>query len=280
MNATQSAAQAIILAAGRGSRLHALTETRPKCMLPLLGKPLLSWMQSTLVDAGIYEQYVVTGYCHQVIDDYVNHVMTSRVAQCDPRDEFITVTTIHNHTWENGGMLSSYLCAAELLRGQSTLICYGDIAIKASTLKKIAGHPGDIVVTSNREWHSLWSARFDNPLIDAESFSQTNGVLTKIGSPPKSIDDIKGQFMGVIKFTPDGWAWFESLIPKDISKQLALDTTKILSLLVSRGIAIHVIEVDGGWIEIDNARDLDVCHSMIEMSTKNLPCIHDWRDPT
>ena len=45
--------KAIILAAGRGSRLLSLTEDRPKCLVEAGGKPLLAWQIEALRGAGI-----------------------------------------------------------------------------------------------------------------------------------------------------------------------------------------------------------------------------------
>ncbi|WP_045214014.1 NTP transferase domain-containing protein [Desulfonatronovibrio magnus] len=54
--------KAIILAAGRGSRLLSLTDDRPKCLVELYGKPLLDWQIKALRDAGIQDITVVRGY--------------------------------------------------------------------------------------------------------------------------------------------------------------------------------------------------------------------------
>ena len=53
--------QAVILAAGRGARLHALTQERPKAMLPILGRPILVRVMDRLREAGIRRFTVVIG---------------------------------------------------------------------------------------------------------------------------------------------------------------------------------------------------------------------------
>ena len=54
--------KAIILAAGMGSRLKPLTDSMPKCMLEIAGKPLLHHQISTLRRAGVRNIIVVGGY--------------------------------------------------------------------------------------------------------------------------------------------------------------------------------------------------------------------------
>src|SRR6185503_13206340 len=53
--------RAIILAAGRGSRMGQLTAEIPKCLVQLGGKPLLEWQTGALRAAGIDRIAVVTG---------------------------------------------------------------------------------------------------------------------------------------------------------------------------------------------------------------------------
>jgi NDP-sugar pyrophosphorylase family protein len=53
--------QAVILAAGRGSRVGALTENRNKAMLPVLGKPIMVRVMDRLREAGIKRFVVVIG---------------------------------------------------------------------------------------------------------------------------------------------------------------------------------------------------------------------------
>ncbi len=53
--------QAVILAAGRGTRLGLLTKDRPKSMLPVLGKPMMARVMDRLREAGIRRFVVVIG---------------------------------------------------------------------------------------------------------------------------------------------------------------------------------------------------------------------------
>ncbi|PSQ37390.1 glucose-1-phosphate thymidylyltransferase, partial [Halobacteriales archaeon SW_10_66_29] len=53
--------QTVILAAGRGTRMRPLTDTRPKPMLPVAGKPLVAHIADVAVDAGATELLLVVG---------------------------------------------------------------------------------------------------------------------------------------------------------------------------------------------------------------------------
>ena len=62
--------KAVILAAGEGARMHPLTNTRPKVMLPLANKPLLEHLLIEARKAGITEYIFVVGYCDKKVRDY------------------------------------------------------------------------------------------------------------------------------------------------------------------------------------------------------------------
>ena len=61
--------QAVILVAGKGTRMRGLTEAVPKPMLPLCGEPILAHKLRHLPEA-IDEVVLVTGYLAPVIEDY------------------------------------------------------------------------------------------------------------------------------------------------------------------------------------------------------------------
>ena len=52
----------IIMAGGQGSRLMPLTESRPKPMVEVLGRPVIDYVKEAMVQAGIDEIIVTTGY--------------------------------------------------------------------------------------------------------------------------------------------------------------------------------------------------------------------------
>ncbi len=64
--------QAVILAAGRGTRLGLLTKDRPKSMLPVLGKPIMARIMDRMRDAGIKRFVVVIGEHEGAIASYLS----------------------------------------------------------------------------------------------------------------------------------------------------------------------------------------------------------------
>ena len=60
----------VILAAGEGKRMHPLTFTRPKVMLPIANKPILEWNLINAKKAGLKEFILVVGYKSEMVRDY------------------------------------------------------------------------------------------------------------------------------------------------------------------------------------------------------------------
>src|SRR4051812_36068787 len=62
--------KAVILAAGKGTRMRELTDEQPKPMLKVQGKPILEHILDGLIAAGIREIFMVTGFRAEAIEGY------------------------------------------------------------------------------------------------------------------------------------------------------------------------------------------------------------------
>jgi len=60
----------VILAAGEGKRVHPLTYTRPKVMIPIANKPILEWNLINAINAGIKDFIFVVGYKSEMVRSY------------------------------------------------------------------------------------------------------------------------------------------------------------------------------------------------------------------
>ena len=60
----------VILVAGEGKRMHPLTFTRPKVMLPIANKPILEWNLLNAKNAGLKDFIFVVGYKSEMVRDY------------------------------------------------------------------------------------------------------------------------------------------------------------------------------------------------------------------
>lgn len=63
--------KAFLLAAGYGTRLKPFTDTVPKCMMPICGKPLLSWWMELFEKHSVTEVLVNTHYLPDAVREFV-----------------------------------------------------------------------------------------------------------------------------------------------------------------------------------------------------------------
>ena len=125
---------------------------------------------------------------------------------------------------------------------------------------------GQLVISYDRAWRRLWTRRFADPLSDAETFRiDGSGQLLEIGGKTTLIEEIEGQYMGLLKFTPRAWTAVEALFGTlDAAIRNRLDMTGLLRrLLAAKAIPIDTFGTDGQWGEIDNPEDVAVYRKMI-----------------
>lgn len=237
--------RAVILAAGRGSRMGGASTDQPKCLTLLHGKTLLDWQLLALRGAGIVDIALVRGYLA----------------------EKLAVTGLHafdNPRWSKTNMVVSLACAEEWLARHICLVSYSDIVYPAATVCELAAARGDIALTYYTGWRHLWEARFADPLSDAESFRLADsGRLLDIGARPRTLEEVQGQYMGLLRFTPRGWQSVKRILTSlDEVRRDKLDMTSLLRLLLTSGEEIQAIPVDEPWYEVDSQADLELYQAM------------------
>ena len=129
--------RAVILAAGRGSRLGHLGSDRPKCLVELEGRPLIERQIAALRRGGANEIAVVRGYRAEMID-------------------FPGLAYFVNERWAETNMVMSLATAASWLRAEPVIVSYADIFYRSELIRGLAGAPGELVITYDRDWRRLW----------------------------------------------------------------------------------------------------------------------------
>lgn len=239
--------RAVILAAGRGSRLGSLAENRPKCLVELEGKPLLERQITALRRGGVDEIAVVCGYRAEMID-------------CPG------VSLFQNQRWSETNMVTSLVAATAWLQRAPVIVSYGDIFYRSELVRGLCHAPGALVIAYDRTWRRLWTRRFEDPLADAETFRiDETGILEEIGGKTTNIEEIMGQYMGLLKFTPTAWSAVETLLAGlDSANCDRLDMTNLLSrILMGKHFPISTFPTEGQWGEIDSPQDVALYRQMV-----------------
>jgi choline kinase len=244
--------RAIILAAGQGTRLRPYTNDRPKCMVELLGKPLLHRQLEVLRAAGIHDVALVGGYCAEgLLAEGVEVVLNPRYAQTN--------------------MVSTLFCAEALMvPGQDLLIAYGDIIYEPRVLEAVLQGDAPLSVAIDRQWRRFWEIRMENPLADAETLKlDEHDCIVELGKKPKDYSEIQGQYMGLIKVRGDQVAAFRAAWHA-LDRQGVYDgkdfdnmyMTSFLQHLIDQGWQAKAAFTDNGWLEVDTVEDLDQYQQM------------------
>lgn len=122
--------KAIILAAGMGSRLRPLTDSVPKCLVRVGGKPILGHQLDSLSECDVLDEIlIVAGYRYSDVCDFVQDHLTS-----------VPTRVMMNDHYETTNNMCSLGLALEELAGETVLILNGDVvfspdvAVKATTM--------------------------------------------------------------------------------------------------------------------------------------------------
>ena len=244
--------RALILAAGQGKRLRPLTNDRPKCLVPLLGRSLLERQVSTIKKCGINDIHIVTGYCANQIK------------------ELGFLTSINNQ-FKSTNMVESLFSAMPFLcREGDLIIAYGDIVYEASNLEALLKCDEEISLMIDLKWNDLWSLRLENPLEDAETLlMNSQGYVTELGKKPDGYEQIQGQYTGLIKIRSDKlkdlMKFYQSLdrsASYDGKDFFNMYMTSFLQLLIDSGWKVKGVLVENGWLEVDSVEDLTLYERM------------------
>jgi choline kinase len=228
----------------------------PKCLVSLAGRSLLDWQLDALTAAGMTEIAAVVGYRGEAVE-------RSGLAR------------LWNRSWERSNMVASLLVAADWAGSASCVVSYGDIVYHPGHVDRLAAAPGDIAITCDLRWRSLWEERFARPEEDAESLRLSGGRVAEIGSPVRELGAVDAQYMGLLKITPRGFAtvrrWAARLEPEAIAR---LEMTRLLGELVQSGVEVVAVPVEGGWCEVDQPADLALYEAKLGSGRR---WTHDWR---
>ena len=246
--------KAIILAAGKGSRLKKLTKDRPKCMINISGRPLLSYQLEILKSCNINDINIISGYKYEEI----------------PKKD---INLFINENYASTNMVYTLFCAKEILSSnEDILLSYGDIIYTKRLLQNIINKKFEINVAVDTLWKNYWKSRMQNPLEDAETLKlDSKKNILEIGKKTNDFKDIQAQYIGLIKIRSDiAKKLFD--IYQELDHKAFYDgktfnqmyMTTFIQKLINIGIEVKAIPFERGWVEIDTPTDLMIAENWIE----------------
>ncbi len=245
--------QAIILAAGRGSRLKSLTDDTPKCMMTIQGKTLLQRQLDAYHAHGVEHVAVVRGYLAERIQPP-------------------GATLYLNPAWETTGLLPSLMCAAPSMAG-GFFFSYGDTTFDPQHVKllKEAMQTGgyDMAGIVDVDWLQVYAGRDWHPPTEAENVTvDDTGRILRLGKNVPGEGSL-GEFTGLGALS----ARAAELLQREVARLEATLTpadtwgqkgtlrmayvADILQHLIDHcGLHMQAVPVHGGVREVDTPEDL------------------------
>ncbi|PSQ27023.1 UTP--glucose-1-phosphate uridylyltransferase [Halobacteriales archaeon QS_9_68_17] len=227
--------QAVILAAGKGTRLRPLTDDKPKVLVEVDGKPLVEDVFDNLVDIGVDEFVVVVGYRkEQVIERY--------------DDEYRGVPITYAHQREQLG-LAHALLQAEPHVDDDFVLMLGDNVFRANL--------GDVVRRQQEERADAAFLVEEVPMAEASRYGvcDTNEygeiveLMEKPDDPPSNL-----VMTGFYSFTPAIFHACHLVQPSDRGEYELPDAG---DLLIQSGRTIDAIRMDGWRVDVGFPEDRD-----------------------
>lgn len=147
--------QAIILAAGKGTRLGSYTKENTKCMLEVNGERLIDLSLKNLSAVGVTEVALVVGYQKDNLIEYLGNKKFG-----------INITYIDNPIFETTNNIYSLYLAREYLKKEDTLLLESDLIYDLSILKGLIAdkRPSLAVVDKYQAWMDGTVVKLDNNL--------------------------------------------------------------------------------------------------------------------
>jgi len=226
--------KAVILAAGKGTRMGTLTQGVPKPMLPVAGKPLLEHILEHLSKAGVRECGIITGYHHEIIEKYFERYPL--------RLEFIHQEVVNGTAG-----------AAKLARGfagdDAFLLTYGDIWCEPDDYRRVL-QP----VEEEPETAATLAVKYvDDPFQGAAVYVADGFIRNIIEKPPKGTSSTHWNSAGVYCFRPQV---FEEIERVPLSARGEYELTSAIEQMIEGGEKIRAVELKGVWRDIGRPEDL------------------------
>ncbi len=126
--------QAVILAAGEGTRLRPLTQNRPKSLIPVANRPILEHLIDSVVKAGIRDIVVVVGYRKEQVMRHLSHLPVS-------------VEVVEQKT--QLGTAHALISAMDHIR-DAALVLPGDNYLDPDSIRDITRQPDSMLITTHK----------------------------------------------------------------------------------------------------------------------------------
>lgn len=225
--------KALILAAGFGSRLAPITDNCPKSLVPVNGKPILIKQIENLLENGVTDITVVSGYKAEILENAVK----------ERYPDIKIINSVDYATTNN--MYSAYL-GKDTFYGEGFLMMNADVFFDASVIKALLAYEGENAIVTD----------IGTYMEESMKVIEKDGRLVEIAKTVTE-EDALGCSIDVYKFSAEGGKAFFDKCAEYIEEKKELKKWSEVALNDILGSVIfEACPLDGRWLEIDNHEDL------------------------
>lgn len=237
--------KAVILAAGKGTRMKEITKEIPKPMVKIKNKPMLEHIICFLKNAGITDFGIVVGYKRSIVKKYFGD------------GSFLGVSITYFDQTEQNGTGAALHLARDFAVDGSFFFTYGDIITHSDTY------------TEMLECYKKTSCDFmlalnvvDDPYRGgAVDIDKDNNITNIIEKPPKGTSKTNLNSAGLMVLTPDIFNYTSKLA---FSTRGEYELTEVFNDLIVDGFTLKGYVISGYWRDVGTSDDLEAINSMLK----------------
>ena len=249
--------QAIMLAAGKGSRLGKYTKDNTKCMLNVHGKTLLERAIDALLEANIKDFIVVLGYKGENVKKYIKE---------KELDKKINITYIDNNVYDTTNNIYSLYLAKDYLVKDDTILLESDLIYDTSIVKKLVDskYESAALIAKYEEW-------MDGTVV---TLNKDNTINSFVEKKDFNYDEVNKYYktVNIYKFSKEFSKRFYIPFLESYIKVYGNNDYYELVLKVISGlkeVKLHGLPLNNEpWYEIDDSQDYDIANAIFAPSMK------------
>lgn len=234
--------KAVVLAAGKGTRLRPLTEDKPKAMVEVNGKPLVSHCFDQLAEMGAEEFVVVVGYMKEHIIEHFG-------------DSYREIPITYAHQREQMGLAHALLCVEEHI-DDDFMLMLGDNIFNANLNDVVRRQREDRADAAFLVEEVPYEDASRYGVCDTNHFGEITEVIEKPEEPPTNL-----VMTGFYTFSP---AIFHACKLVQPSNRGEYEISEAIDLLIRSGRTIDAIGLDGWRIDVGYPEDRDEAEKRLQ----------------
>lgn len=231
--------KAVILAAGKGTRMGELTKTIPKPMLAVGGKPILEHALDRMRAAGVEEALVVVGYYG---DEIRRHFAGYPMRMVFREQEVV-----------NGTGAAARL-GEEFAGADAFLLTFGDI------LCAVPDYLGLFAALDDAAVGVLGAKHVEDPWQGAAIYVDGGRVVRIVEKPARGTSATNWNSAGLYVFRP---AVFEELRTIPLSARGEYELTTAVEQLLAKGETLRLYGIAGDWLDVGRPEDLGRAEGLV-----------------